>query len=498
MFEHYKGTFEKFEIFNKSVLNMPRHEFATMNVMFVKSLAVLIDGISLNDDEEVNDKKLYLLIHQYLLNGYDESIPDYIIGLFDLSLMDTYSIYKYYDEVQGRKFRHLVDVMKMWGLLENAPSPKKVIVNRNVCQEFFMISEDTLESLRTKIIAMDISDNSMFQSLRCIRKISDNGNIYSYKPAINILRYMKEINRLVSQFELSNLLGIVIPEYTSENDLYSNAISIGKQMPENLSDHQKWFFEYMNWKNDDGKLYVYASSQAPSFKFNSFLLFMKDLNLIEERDEGVFALTQYSIDLLNEDIPAEVVELERYINIAETADADKELAELILYNIKPSLLQYAAQNEEFIKAMNRRSLAHPIFNKKGKRVRNRLIAELSKIKANYTCQISKKPTFKDERGNNYVESHHIIEFNGENGPDIIDNLLVISPFYHSWIHHACKEDVHDLYRTIRMNNIITLDTFKNMIDDYNCLDSSHIRILYEKGLITKLEYGELCEYLENN
>ena len=498
MFENYKGTIEGFETFNTSVLNMPRHEFATMNVMFVKSLALLIDGISLNDDEEVNDKKLYLLIHQYLLNGYDESIPDYIIGLFNLSLMDTYSIYKYYDEAQGRKFRHLVDVMKMWGLLENAQSPKKVIVNRNVCQEFFMISEDTLESLRTKIIAMDISDNSMFQSLRCIKKISGNGNIFSYKPAINILRYMKEINRLVSQFELSNLLGIVIPEYTSENDLYSNAINIGKQMPENLSEHQKWFFEYMNWKNDDGKLYVYASSQAPSFKFNSFLLFMKDLNLIEETDEGVFALTQYSIDLLNEDIPVEVVELERYINIAETADADKELAELILYNIKPSLLQYAAQNEEFIKAMNRRSLAHPIFNKNGKKFRNRLIAELSKIKANYTCQISKKPTFKDERGNNYVESHHIIEFNGENGPDIIDNLLVISPFYHSWIHHACKEDVHDLYRTIRMNNIITLDTFKNMIADYNCLDSSHIRILYEKGLITKLEYGELCEYLENN
>ena len=136
-----------------------RHEFATMNVLFVKSLAILIDGINLNDDEEVNDKQLYYLIHQYLLNGYDESIPDYVIGLFDLNLIDAYNIYQYYDNVQGRKFRHLVDVMKMWGLLENAPSPKKVIVNRNVCQEFLMISEDTLESLRTKIIAMDISDN---------------------------------------------------------------------------------------------------------------------------------------------------------------------------------------------------------------------------------------------------------------------------------------------------------------------------------------------------
>ena len=45
--------------------------------------------------------------------------------------------------------------------------------------------------------------------------------------------------------------------------------------------------------------------------------------------------------------------------------------------------------------------------------------ELSKIRANYTCQVSGLPTFKDSKGNNYVESHHIIEFNGEDGPDII-------------------------------------------------------------------------------
>lgn len=498
MFENYKNSFENFKTFNTSVLNMPRHEFATMNVMFVKSLAILIDGISLNDDEEINDKKLYYLIHQYLLDGYDESIPDYVVSLFDLALQSEFSINQHYDNVQGRKFRHLVDVMKMWGLLENAPSPKKVVVNRNVCQEFFMISKDTLESLRTKIISMDIADNSMFQSLRCIKKISGNGKVFSYKPAINILRYMKEINRPVSQFELSNLLGIIIPEYTSENELYNNAISIGKQMPNNFNEHQKWFFEYMNWKDDDGRLFRYVPSQDPVFKFNSFLLFMKDLNLIQQTDDNIYILTQYSIDLLNEDIPAEVVELERYINIAENENADKELAELILYNIKPSLLQYAAQNDNFIKAMNRRSLTHPIFNKKGKKVRNRLIAELSKIKANYTCQISQKPTFRDEKGNNYVESHHIIEFNGEDGPDIVDNLLVISPFYHSLIHHACKEDIKDLYRTIRINNIITLHTFKNMIDDYNCLNSSHIFELYEKGLITKLEYMELCDYLENN
>lgn len=498
MFDSYKGTYKKFNEFNTLVLNMPRHEFATMNVMFVKSLAILIDGISLNDNEEINDKKLYLLIHQYLLSGYDESIPDYIIGLFNLSLTDAHSVNRYYDEIQGRKFRHLVDVMKMWGLLENAQSPKKVIVNRSVCQEFFMISKDTLESLRTKIVAMDISDNPMFQSLKNIKRISDNGKIFSYKPAISILRYMKEINRPVSKFEISNLLGVIVPECKNSNELYDNAISIGKQMPSNLSEHQKWFFEYMNWKDENGNLFRYIPSSEPDFKFKSFFLFMKDLDLIKETENNSLILTNYAQKLLNEDIPVDIAELERYIDIAEKSYSDKDLADLIIYNIKPSLLKYVAQNDDFITAMNIRALNNPKFDKKGKKVRNRLIAELAKVKANYTCQISNKPTFKDEKGNNYVESHHIIEFNGEDGPDIIDNLLVISPLYHSWLHHACSEDIANLYDHIRKNNIVTIDLFKKMYDKYHCIKEKHINCLLKKKLISSIEFEELKKYITSN
>ena len=175
----------------------------------------------------------------------------------------------------------------------------------------------------------------------------------------------------------------------------------------------------------------------------------------------------------------------------------KDLADLILYNIKPSLLKFAAQNENFITAMNFRSLNNPKYQN-GKRVRNRLIAELAKVKANYTCQISKKPTFKDTKGNNYVESHHIIEFNGEDGPDIIENLLIISPFYHSLLHHACSEEITDLYDHIRKNNIVSIETFKNIYDKYHCLEEKHLKFLLQKKLISNIEFNDLKEYINKS
>ncbi len=493
MYNNYKNKYEKFSYFNKLVINMPRHEFCSMNISFVKELAKILCGITVSSDLELTIVNLYVLVHSYLKEERP-NISDFIYSLFDFesASSDPESYYKE-NEGKARNFRHLVMIMRMWGMLENDEIQKNKI-NYDVCREFSALNANEQESLRAKLIGMDIIDNPMFITLNIIRdRIVDN-TIFSYKPAINILRYMKEIARPVSQFEISNLLGVIIPEANTAEDIYNNAILIGRQMPNNITEHQKWFFQYMNWYDEYGNLFRYTSSQAPHFKFNSFLLFMEDIDLIKRLSDESFVLTTYSEELLKENIPAEVVELERYIDIAEKAYSDRDLASLILYNIKPSLLKYAAQNEEFITAMNFRSINNPKYHN-GKKVRNRLIAELAKVKANYTCQISNKPTFKDTKGNNYVESHHIIEFNGEDGPDIIDNLLVISPFYHSWLHHACTEEIINLYDHIRKNNIVNIDTFKKMYDKYHCIEEKHIKSLLQKKLISNIEFNELIEYI---
>lgn len=496
MYSHYKGNYEKFCEFNVKVLNMPRHAFEDMNISFVKALANILQNIELKENKEFENKDLYYSVHMYLLQNREVEAHPYIENLFDFSLFTKEQTDVHYDEKEGRKFRHLVEVMKLWGLVEKVQTSDKMFINENICKEFSTIDDKTLEILRTKLVAMDIEDNSFFQSLKNIKDIiALKGQIFSYKPAINILRYIKEINRPVSQFEISNLLGIILPEYGDSEQLFNNAINIGKQLPSNLTEQQEWFFEFMDWKNEEGQLYRYKASQAPHFKFNGFILFMEDLNLIKKLKDNSIILTEYSEKLLGENIPIEVAELERYINIAEQSYSDKELAQLIVYNIKPSLLKYAAQNENFIYAMNIRSINNPKFDRKGKKVRNKLIAELAKVKAGYNCQISKEPTFRDEKGKNYVESHHIIEFNGEDGPDIVDNLLVISPFYHSLLHHACKEEIVNLYDHIRKNNIINIDLFKHMADKYHCIEEKHLKALLQKNLISNIEYKELVKYI---
>ncbi len=490
----YKNSRERFEEYNKLVMNMPRHRFASMDIQFLKELASLLSNINLSTYEKVTIKDIYYHIHMSLTVERPEEVSDYILELFDFSLIDEDSVKLKYDTTIGRKFRHLTEIMNMWNMLNEDKS-----INYEVCEEFSTLDINELSSIRSKFIGMDIIDNNLFTTLKPIIKKINDSTIFSYKPAISIIKYMNEINRSVSGFELSNLLGIIFPNATSSDEIYDNAISIGRMMPTNISEHKNWFFDYMEWKDEDGSYFQYSSSQDAEFKFKSFLLFMKDLDLIVSNDNVSYELTDHSLSLLsNGYIPAEVIELERYIEYAETSRVDRDLVDLILHNIKPSLLGYIAQNERFIVAMNHRSINNQKTDSKGKKIRNRLISELAKIKANYVCQISGKPTFKDNRGNNYVEAHHIIEFNGEDGPDIVENLLVISPFYHSLIHHACAEDVFDLYDHIRRNNIIDVKMFKDMHDEYNCFEKKHIRSLYEKHLITKIEFDELVEYIYCN
>lgn len=497
MYESYKNTRENFCEFNKRVINMPRHQFGMMNIEFIRNLALLLENIHAESNYKLSIINLYVLVHGYLRDNKPEYVDNFIYNLFDLTSTDPKNYYRSNDG-KARNFRHLAQIMEFWGLLEDDASPEiENRINYSVCREFQLIDDNELESLRSKLLAVDIIDNPMFMKLDNISKKISDGSIFSYKPAISILRYMKELNRPVTKFEISNLLAVITNDYTSSDDLLNDAISLGKLMPNNAEEQEEWFFEYMNWYDDDGNRFRYAASQEPHFKFTSFLLFMCDLELISKDIDNNFLLTELSIHILEEDIPAEIIELERYIDLAENAHADSELANLIIYNIKPSLLKFASRNDAFIEAMNKRSLAHPTIIR-GKKTRNKLIAELAKVRAEYTDQVDNQKTFKDNKGNNYVEAHHIIEFNNENGPDIVDNLLILSPLYHSLIHHGCPEEVTQLYLHLRMNNVITIDKFKNMHDKYHCLNDYHIKCLFDKKMITSIEYRDLINYIHDN
>ena len=494
LYEKYKSSMEGFNEFNNLALNMPRPSFSNVDIDYLKSLARLLYRINYDASENLNIIDLYCKIHEiYLL---DDDIPLYLEPLFDKKMSLSEAKKNYSATSIGRYFRQYAEVMELWGLLKEGKCG--LTIAYDVCDEFLELDSGESESIRMKMIAMDIEDNSCFIRLSNIKEKIKNKTIFSYKPAVSILKYMEKINRPVSKFELANLLAIITPECKSNEELFDNAIKIGNMMPSNVKEHKEWFFEFMNWKNSNGTYFNYAPSQNPDFKFNSFIAFMKEYNFICQNDDLSYVLSEESKKLLNDVIPPEIVELEKYIDIAENEYSDKSLADIILKGIKPSLLYSLSQNDDFIKTMNKRSIARPKFDNKGKKIRNRLIAELSKIRVNYTCQVSKKPTFKDINGHNYVESHHIIEINGENGPDITDNLLVVSPLYHELMHHACKEELIDFYMGLRMKNIITIDTFKRMIINYHCLEEKHIKALLNKHLISKDEYYDLVDFINKS
>ena len=124
--------------------------------------------------------------------------------------------------------------------------------------------------------------------------------------------------------------------------------------------------------------------------------------------------------------------------------------------------------------------------------------ELAKIKANYMDEVSAKPTFEGKNGLNYVEAHHIIEFKGENGPDITDNLICLGPENHMRIHRGSEATVADFYNTCKTRGVINFERFKNICIKYRCLTLEHVKTLLAKDLISKVDAEELTELIETN
>ena len=87
-------------------------------------------------------------------------------------------IKNYYNNNDGkaRNFRHLVEIMRLWGLIDDDDELSNVI-NYEVCDEFFKLKSTEIEGLRAKMMGMDIIDNSFFISLSNINAKIRNSSI---------------------------------------------------------------------------------------------------------------------------------------------------------------------------------------------------------------------------------------------------------------------------------------------------------------------------------
>ena len=485
----YMNTLEGFDRFHNEVINMPRDAFSNTDLQKIKTLAgyiLLTEGHL--DDRGVTYKDVMNCIHNELSHEHYPAIRSLGLEKRYFSFTNITNQYKQ----QGRMFRHLMSLCAFFDFIQSKSKNKKVFLY-DKCREYLLADDEVLMPVaRNNIMMLNANANDFIKSLSGIT-IDDHTD---YRPTYGILRYMEQINRPVTKFELSVLLGR-IDHVKQENEIINRARAIGAVLPATQHEQIYYFFSNMGWKHRDGKFFEYRNSQAPYFKFNSYLLFLEAFELIEFNPTSkTYTLTPYATEILADDISFLIADLERLIGLIDDYNTENgELNDLIIYQRNPELLRIAREDATFVKKMNLRSLRNPRYDRNGKKMRNRLIAELAKIQADYQCQYAMRHIFKTPGGKYYCEAHHIIEFSTENGPDITNNLVVLGPEAHMMIHHACQEEVEDVFYQLRVNGALTIDRFKEMITVYHCLNEDHIHILSHKKVITAREKEELLELL---
>lgn len=488
---NYIESIKNFETFHNEVMNMPRDEFGSAGL---KKIQMLANYLLLIEDEINNKAKNYKQILEYLINKIASgTYPTVRNEEFESRYLrlGSNNIDQHY-ELEGRMFRHLMGICAFFDLIHSETRQKKII-NFDTCRILAKSDDEILIPIfRNILINININNNDFIKSLKGIN-ISASAN---YKPATAVLKYLKKINRPATLFEISILLGR-IDHIQTEKEILERAYKIEKILPKNYSEQKKVIFESLEWINEEHS-YDYVASQDPDFKFKSFILYMKDLKLLNLNVDNMLTLTEISQKFVEESIiPDELLDLEDLINkIQDGSTKDAELLNLIVKKRSKQLTDaLSRENSILLKEINLRALNNIQYDNAGKRKRNKFISELAKLKANYLCQVTNKPTFKMPNGDNYVEAHHLIEFSRENGPDIVENLLILGPEKHRLVHHASGEEVEDLYNHLKTTGIITFDLFKKMIEDYNCLDKDHLSILKTKKLLSSVQYEQLLEMI---
>lgn len=494
-YKNYTSSKNNFELFHNQVINMPRPTFSEIP-RIIKLMKVIASYILLIDSDKLSKPMGIKDIYHEIFNNYK-------CGIIPASNRDTEFEKRYLDRKEsfeflysddgkcGRMFRHYMALFTFFGYFRIGNLKSSRIADVDSLLELQLTGESILfDVLRGRLLDVNINNNPFISVMGL--KIDNKAD---YRPCRAILRYCNEIKRKVTDFEISILLGRV-DEVQNENEILSRALKIGKVLPATKEDQEKYFFGCMNWKNAAKEKYEYQPSQNPDFKFKTFLILMDTFNLINynytsRSSSHMIELTEYSKEIIKQDIPMEVVDLQNLLNMIDDQSQDSNiLADLILRKRTDTITKAIHEDGLLVEKLNKRNLHFPIL-KNNKRVRSKLILEVAKIKANYLDEVTLKPSFEGKNGKNYVEAHHIIEFNGENGPDITDNLICLGPENHSLIHHGSTNAIDDFYNTCKSRGVLSFDRFKGFVVKYQCLTREHVKILRDKKIISKIDAEEL-------
>ena len=487
----YTSTVNNFEKFHNQVINMPRPTFTEIP-QIIKLLKSLAEYILLIDEELLREPMQAKTVYEQIYNNYKLGrIPEKNRNDFFETTYLKHSIPfdALYDD-RGRRFRHYTELLSFFDVFKSVGNRKNQF-DIDALNELVLTPENLLfDVFRNKLLDLNIKYNSHINSLQGI-DISSEAN---YRPARAIIRYLNDIGRKATDFEVAILFGRV-DEVQDEKEILIRGLAVGKILPQTVEQQIDCFFGSMGWKNARKERYQYASSQQPYFKFKTFLILMDTFDLISYSN-GVVELTDYSKSLIKDDLPIEVLDLEKLLVLIDDDNEDSNALQDIILRKRTATITEAIQSDGLlVEKLNLRNIRNPII-KNHKRIRSRLIMELAKIKANYMDEVTGLPTFEGKNGQNYVEAHHIIEFNGDNGPDITENLICLGPQNHMCIHRGSERAVADFFNTCKTRGVITFDRFKNICIKYRCLTKEHVKVLLAKNLISNMDATELLSLIE--
>lgn len=498
-YEQYLNTVDNFERFHEEVINMPRPTFSEIPSI-VKLLKSLASYILLIDEEKLSSEIGVKEIYYEMFSNYKKGIiPNQNRNLpFEDKYLNRSESFEwlYSDEGKcGRMFRHYIAFFTFFGYFKIGSNRNFRIVDKEALNELVLSSDDILfDLLRSRLLNTNINNNPFIS----ITGLTINQKA-DYRPCRTILRYCNEIKRKATDFEIAILLGRV-DEIQTENEILSRALKIGQTLPENREDQEKYFFGSMGWKTIGKTKFEYRASQNPEFRFKAFLILMETFGLItydySRSTPHTISITDYAKEIISEDIPMEIVDLQKLLyKIDDNTYQDSELADIIVRKRSDAITKAIQEDGDLVYKLNIRNIKNPII-KNGKRTRNRLIAEVAKIKANYLDELTQSPSFEGKNGKNYVEAHHIIEFKGENGPDITDNLICLGPHNHALLHHGSTNTIEDFYGTCVSRGILSFNRFKNICEKYKCLTKNHVKILLAKKIISKTDADDLNKLID--
>lgn len=505
-FNEYKNTKQGFDKFHNQVINMPRDSFSNIGYDFIKLISeyLLIFSEYSTSIGYYNYKDIYILLFERYKNQelhLNEKFENqYFAPYIEKQPNEAYQLI-------GRMFRHVMGIASFFGLI-NSFSKNQKSINEEKCKEFLLTPDELLDDLkRNTILSIQINQNSFLRELKGISDYSDT----TYEPSYAILKYIDKINRPVTDFELSILLGR-IDQCNDPNFIMERALWIGKSLPKERNLQIEQFFRHMGWVNNDNNIFSYISSQEPYFKFRVYLLYMEEFGLLI-RTNDTYELSKYSKQMLNDEISPYLYDLDILLEKIDNFDHSNEIINIVLNSRTLKLDHLLETQDNLIYKLGLRSLeekkAIKQYNNTAKHKRSTLIMFFAKHLGRHTCDVVTSftpegpifnyniPTFETANGRYYSEGHHILELASDDGPDIIENIILIDPNTHKLIHNGSNEIVSEFYKTLRNNSILTVDRFENMISRYDCLDKIHLDKLHSKNIIDRSEYVYLSTLLDS-